>query len=238
MINFYDDHDGHSTCKNHNGNMSCIDDCLDNHHRHIKNHMGGSLLQVGDEYAYHEDGQNNFSDYDMDNSNLIMSYQDPLIHSNNYLMEPFNVLDDTDVLTEGYTGDTNSMLPIGVNPYIEAYAVAPDGGLMPDISSTNDLDGVKNGMLEDNRQLDNIIAIGEVQGTHHVDSDHLTRSETTKSEFLHLNGYTSIPAGYEIHHIVPLSEGGADDVHNMILLRTDEHAAVTTAHRQYYGWGV
>ena len=94
----------------------------------------------------------------------------------------------------------------------------------------------ENGMLVDSSQLGNIVALGEVQGTEHIDSSHIERSEAVKAEFLAMHGYDSVPQGYEVHHIVPLSEGGADDVHNMILLSEHDHDIVTHAHKEFYGW--
>ena len=51
------------------------------------------------------------------------------------------------------------------------------------------------------------------------------------------HGLDSVPAGYEVHHIIPLCQGGADTPDNMILLSAEEHARVTAAHSAYYGWG-
>lgn len=44
------------------------------------------------------------------------------------------------------------------------------------------------------------------------------RSETNKKTFLKSKGYSKTPIGYEIDHIIPLSEGGTDDPSNMQLL--------------------
>ena len=107
---------------------------------------------------------------------------------------------------------------------------------MPAWNDVNEFSGVENGMLSDPSQLNELIAAGEVQGAIHVSAEDEVRSETAIKNFLHEHGYTDVPAGYEIHHIVPLSEGGADDPHNMVLLTEEQHDAITTAHRQYYGW--
>ena len=40
--------------------------------------------------------------------------------------------------------------------------------------------------------------------------------------------------GYEVYHIVPLSEGGADNPYNMILLSEKDHAYITQMHRGVY----
>lgn len=39
-----------------------------------------------------------------------------------------------------------------------------------------------------------------------------------------------------VHHIQPLCEGGADDPSNMVLIDPDNHAKITSAHQEYYGW--
>lgn len=57
------------------------------------------------------------------------------------------------------------------------------------------------------------------------------RSATTKKEFLNSNGYKSTPAGYQVDHIVPLSEGGADQPYNMQLITTEQHKAKTASER-------
>jgi len=85
-------------------------------------------------------------------------------------------------------------------------------------------------------ELDALIAQGEVEGTDHVPAEDLTRSIAARNEFLAAHGYDSVPDGYEVHHIVPLSEGGADTPDNMILLSEEDHDAVTAAHRRFYGW--
>lgn len=41
--------------------------------------------------------------------------------------------------------------------------------------------------------------------------------------FLRLRGLKSVPAGYEIDHIIPLEDGGADTVRNMQLLTIAQH---------------
>jgi len=57
------------------------------------------------------------------------------------------------------------------------------------------------------------------------------RSEVNKSEFLRSQGHTSTPYGYEIDHIIPLSEGGTDDPSNMQLLTIEEHKRKTARER-------
>lgn len=57
------------------------------------------------------------------------------------------------------------------------------------------------------------------------------RSETNKTNFLKSKGYTSTPYGYEIDHIIPLSEGGTDAPSNMQLLTKEQHARKTAKER-------
>lgn len=107
--------------------------------------------------------------------------------------------------------------------------------IYPDIEMINSLDGVENGMLVNpDKGLDEIIKAGmPINAKRIYDYD---RSEETKKEFLKIHGYSDTPPGYEIHHIVPLSVGGADSPDNMILLFSDDHSIVTRVHRDHYGW--
>lgn len=57
------------------------------------------------------------------------------------------------------------------------------------------------------------------------------RSEANKTKFLKSLGYDEIPYGFEIDHIIPLSEGGTDDPSNMQLLTKEQHARKTVRER-------
>ena len=57
------------------------------------------------------------------------------------------------------------------------------------------------------------------------------RSEANKRQFLENRGYDKVPYGYEIDHIIPLSEGGTDDPSNMQLLTVEQHARKTARER-------
>lgn len=57
------------------------------------------------------------------------------------------------------------------------------------------------------------------------------RSEANRSAFLRSHGYSSVPNGYEVDHIVPLSQGGTDDPSNMQLLTIEEHDRKTARER-------
>jgi 5-methylcytosine-specific restriction endonuclease McrA len=57
------------------------------------------------------------------------------------------------------------------------------------------------------------------------------RSEANKNEFLKNKGYKRHPDGYEVDHIIPLSEGGTDDPSNMQLLTKEQHSFKTANER-------
>jgi len=57
------------------------------------------------------------------------------------------------------------------------------------------------------------------------------RSAANKTKFLRSQGYSEVPAGYEVDHKIPLSEGGTDDPSNMQLLTIRAHAEKTARER-------
>jgi hypothetical protein len=57
------------------------------------------------------------------------------------------------------------------------------------------------------------------------------RSASNKMKFLKSLGYVKVPYGYEIDHIIPLSEGGSDDPSNMQLLTIEQHKRKTAKER-------
>ena len=96
---------------------------------------------------------------------------------------------------------------------------------------------VENGMfVGDESDLEALIDAGKDPTAEHVDADEVVRDPTVRAEFLAQHGYDELPEGYEVHHIQPISEGGADSVENMILVSEAEHGEITAAHREYYGW--
>ncbi len=110
------------------------------------------------------------------------------------------------------------------------------------LDSVDQLDGVTNGMLVDNSSdnLDQIIALGELDEDMphtHIPSEMQHRDMEMRQVFLEQHGYDHTPEGYEVHHIIPVSEGGADTPDNMVLLSEEDHRQVTAAHQEYYGWG-
>lgn len=96
---------------------------------------------------------------------------------------------------------------------------------------------VENGMfVGDGADLQSLIDAGKDPMAEHVDAEDTVRDPAVRAEFLAQHGYDELPEGYEVHHIQPISEGGADSVENMILVSEDEHDEITAAHREYYGW--
>lgn len=103
-------------------------------------------------------------------------------------------------------------------------------GLLP----TGEIPGVHNGVFTGtSADLNQLVFIGEIDGAHHTD---VIRDPAVVHSFLHMHGFSEQPDGYEVHHIIPLSEGGADSTDNMVLIREDQHNYITAKHREYYGW--
>ena len=106
--------------------------------------------------------------------------------------------------------------------------------LTPDVE---DLDGVEDGVfVGDEDDLEELSEAGMIDDTDHIDSEDIVRDIAARNEFLSSLGYDSVPEGMQVHHIIPLSEGGTDDPSNMILLSNEEHARITAAHREFYDW--
>lgn len=103
-------------------------------------------------------------------------------------------------------------------------------GLLP----TGEIPGVHNGVFTGtSADLNKLVSIGEIDDAHHID---VIRDPAVVHSFLHMYGFSEQPDGYEVHHIIPLSEGGADSTDNMVLIREDQHDYITAKHREYYGW--
>jgi len=114
--------------------------------------------------------------------------------------------------------------------------VEDNSGLIPSDAS-NIQDFSDNGMFDGNSSdLNELIHMGEIEGTDHIVADDEHRSMTARSDFLASHGYSSVPDGYEVHHIIPLCEGGSDTPENMILVSESEHDEITAAHAKFYGW--
>ena len=115
----------------------------------------------------------------------------------------------------------------------------PDADGTADLLPTTDIDdmpGVEDGMLLDDspNNLAELAEAGEFHGTHHISE--VVRSQDARLDFLAQHDLERIPTGWELHHVVPLSEGGADTPDNMVLLRAEDHDWITTQHLIFYGW--
>lgn len=99
-----------------------------------------------------------------------------------------------------------------------------------------DLPGVENGVfVGDASDLKALTATGQIPDTDHVSEGDVTRSEATKTAFLNAHGIEETE-GWQVHHIVPLSEGGTDDIHNMVLIDPEDHQTITAEHSSFYNW--
>lgn len=58
------------------------------------------------------------------------------------------------------------------------------------------------------------------------------RSTAARSEFLRSKGYSKVPAGYNVDHIIPLSQGGRDVPSNMQLITIQAHKQKTALERK------
>lgn len=119
-------------------------------------------------------------------------------------------------------------------------ADVPDVDVEPDIPddySCNDMPGVEEGVfVGDDEDLNELAEAGEVEDSAHIDSDDIVRDLAARSEFLSSIGYEELPEGYEVHHIIPLSEGGSDTPDNMVLIYEEDHDKITDMHRDFYKW--
>ena len=84
--------------------------------------------------------------------------------------------------------------------------------------------------------LQKLIDEGEISNSEHIDSDEIERSAAARQEFLNQHGLESVPEGSEVHHKVPLSEGGSDTPDNMVIVSEEDHDKITAAHRDFYKW--
>ena len=107
--------------------------------------------------------------------------------------------------------------------------------LLP-MTDIDDMPGVEDGMLVDDspNNLAEMAEAGEFNDTQHLSE--VIRSQDARMEFLAQHDLERIPSGWEIHHVVPLCEGGADSPENMVLLKAEDHDWITTQHRLFYGW--
>ena len=126
--------------------------------------------------------------------------------------------------------DLSKLGAIAVGGYVAIDCLSDD--INSDISYYSE-DGK---FVGDSDDLQSLTALGEVEDSEHINSDEIVRDISARNEFLAMHGYDSVPEGYEVHHIVPLSEGGADSSDNMILVESDDHDKITATHARYYNW--
>jgi hypothetical protein len=79
----------------------------------------------------------------------------------------------------------------------------------------------------------------DVNGTRYVSGEtykttgqpKVQRSSSAKQGFLKNKGYTSVPNGYQVDHVIPLSQGGKDIPQNMQLITIEAHKQKTARER-------
>lgn len=109
--------------------------------------------------------------------------------------------------------------------------------LLPDFI-IDDFSGIEKGCLVDSELLPMIIEEGKRKGAGNYRklSQRDERKAETMKAFLDKYGYEFLPAGFELHHIVPISQDGADSIKNLIMLSLEDHQVVTAAHKEYFKW--
>ena len=142
-------------------------------------------------------------------------------------------------ITEENKAHLTNICTAGIYATIGSSLISDDSADVPSADSCPQGDacsisGVENGVFNgDSWDLQELIKAGEVDGTEHI-SD-VDRSDAARAEFLNLHGISDTE-GWEVHHVVPISEGGADDPSNMVLIDPEEHDEITKAHAEFYEW--
>lgn len=113
------------------------------------------------------------------------------------------------------------------------FADGSDGLYPAGISSLSIHNGVFDG---DQDELMELVEAGQIDETEHIEASDISRSIAARDSFLSSHGFESVPEGYEVHHIIPLSEGGADSPENMVLVKNEEHDFITKEHSRFYNW--
>ncbi|MBQ9489688.1 MAG: HNH endonuclease [Lachnospiraceae bacterium] len=111
--------------------------------------------------------------------------------------------------------------------------------LVPDFN-IDALDWIRNGMLVDATKLEVIIneGIRKGEGNWRPEKERAERKPETIAAFLEKYGYEYPPVGYEVHHIVPIAQSGADVVENLVLLTAEDHQKVTDRHNEVFKWNI
>lgn len=82
--------------------------------------------------------------------------------------------------------------------------------------------------------LVSIIQAGENENFAYVEEKNIQRNADALQEFLTRHERSSIPVGFQIHYIRPLSRGGLDHADNMIIVSDEHFKRITGAQRSYY----
>lgn len=108
---------------------------------------------------------------------------------------------------------------------------------LPDVDpdSVFGIDNHVVGMNADIQELSDLGMKSELVDNH-IDSDSIIRSDAAKMDFLHSLNLSSVPDGFEVHHVVPLCQGGLDIPDNMVLISESDHDFITAQHRAFYNW--
>jgi len=80
----------------------------------------------------------------------------------------------------------------------------------------------------------------DVNGTTYINGEYykttgvpkVERNSSAKNKFLKSRGYEKVPVGYQVDHIIPLSQGGTDTPDNMQLISIDQHKQKTANERK------
>lgn len=98
------------------------------------------------------------------------------------------------------------------------------------------LPGVENGRFVGSaEELEALTEAGQIPDTEHLSADEVHRDPKVAEAYREQHGLVGANE-YELHHIHPLSEGGADHPDNLVAITPEEHDRITAAHARYYGW--
>lgn len=112
----------------------------------------------------------------------------------------------------------------------------PEGHACTNPGDACELPGVENGVfVGDEDELQQLIAVGEIQEAPLMESSEIERSAAERAAFLHAHGIEDTH-GWEVHHVQPLAAGGADSADNMVLVSDEDHDRITAEHNRFYGW--
>ena len=149
----------------------------------------------------------------------VVNNEDFLTHENKIHLTRLCQMGIYSVTAGAIMGDT---VPDGDNCQLQG-----DACYLPRVEN-----GVFNGDAQD---LQLLAEQGQIPGTTHMEEGEYQRTDSARNDFLEAHSISDTK-GWQVHHIQPLCEGGADDPSNMVLIDPDNHAKITSAHQEYYGW--